>query len=100
MYKAGLVIFAQIMYKTVILMLPPVQRNIVPLKNKIYILYIYIYSCFIMNRPKPLLPLKSTCVYKCTTSFLFEFIETTTTKKKRLYFGECRFFSRQHMLMN
>lgn len=30
MYKAGLVIFAQIMYKTVILMLPPVQRNIVP----------------------------------------------------------------------
>lgn len=43
MYKAGLVIFAQIMYKTVILMLPPVQRNIVPLKNKIYILYIYIY---------------------------------------------------------
>lgn len=46
-----------------------------------------------MNRPKPLLPLKSTCVYKCTTSFLFEFIETTTTKKKKsLYFGECRFF--------
>lgn len=37
-----------------------------------------------MNRPKPLLPLKSTCVYKCTTSFLFEFIETTTTKKKNV----------------
>lgn len=47
MYKAGLVIFAQIMYKTVILMLPPVQRNIVPLKKYINI-YNYIYIYFLL----------------------------------------------------
>lgn len=45
-----------------------------------------------MNRPKPLLPLKSTCVYKCTTSFLFEFIETTTTKKKKFVFWRMQIF--------
>ncbi|KFM81098.1 hypothetical protein X975_11131, partial [Stegodyphus mimosarum] len=61
MYEAGLVIFAQIMYKTVILMLPPVQRHIVPLRRNIFLLY---YKQTDQNH---CCHKKSTCVYKCTT---------------------------------